>query len=341
MTVSNSLIIFLILCAVLQFAWIKRLRSPWGLRTFADVPNARSSHAAPVPRGGGIVFPIAIAVGLILSSAIEPIVPKGTFATVSGFILLAAVSFLDDVYSLDAKTRLFFHLFSSALVVSPLFYISFFTGPAIGLLFFLILYGATAINFFNFADGINGYVGLMGLFLSFTMITSVAPNLFAGVGLMGAVAVFLYFNLVRGQVFMGDVGSTSLGLCALLIAKTLLFYQGQSPEGLNFEVFAKIILLNMSIWWVVWVDCGSMVVAKIMNRFPVSKAHREHIYQRLSRKFGSHRLSSSVLMTSQLSGYVLFEFLVNSKNYFILFCIFFGLILFATANNFRALKTAA
>src|SRR5438105_15162321 len=70
-----------------------------------DHPNERSSHAAPTPRGGGIALLVAILVAwlaLIGAGAAAPLLVVVLF----GAVLLAAISWIDDLRGLPPAMRL-------------------------------------------------------------------------------------------------------------------------------------------------------------------------------------------------------------------------------------------
>ena len=80
-------------------------------------------------------------------------------------------------------------------------------------------------NAFNIADGLDGLAS--GLFLicmvAFLAITAHQLDQFLGVYvaiLVGSVAAFLYFNIFKARIWLGDVGSLSLG--AMLAVTGLL-----------------------------------------------------------------------------------------------------------------------
>ena len=88
----------------------------WSLKKqLLDIPNERSSHAAPTPRGGGVVI---VAVSLISYLAYclyggHPIL----WGYVAGAALISLISWLDDVYSISFVWRFLVHSVAAGLVI--------------------------------------------------------------------------------------------------------------------------------------------------------------------------------------------------------------------------------
>src|SRR5688572_22010374 len=88
----------------------------WSLRrNLLDVPNERSSHSVPTPRGGGLVIAIASLLGYaIIASLFDIPFSWGYFA---GAIVIAGISWLDDLYSLPFWSRLIVHIGASFILI--------------------------------------------------------------------------------------------------------------------------------------------------------------------------------------------------------------------------------
>ena len=121
--------------------WLIKRKADWGL----DHPNARSLHAVPVPRTGGLgLLSGVIAAWLCFSAAIPPIIWAGT-------VVLMVISLLDDIRHVPVRYRLLIH----TLVASA--FSAVFLLPAHG---WLIALGAMAAviwmcNLYNFMDGLS------------------------------------------------------------------------------------------------------------------------------------------------------------------------------------------
>ncbi len=259
-----------------------------------DKPNERSSHSTIVLRGGGIIFPLLMLVWCGLQGA------HGDWGVVMdylpfliGLVIIAGVSFWDDVHSLPDSVRLVAQFLAMALLFWNLG-IMHWDMWWIVLIALVVFVGAT--NIINFMDGINGitagysFAVLLPLFLlnnkggePFIL------NSLLAVAILG-VLVFSYFNFrPRGKAkcFAGDVGSIS-------IAFIMLFAIG------------KLILKTNDLTWLVFllvygVDGVLTICHRIMLHEHLGEAHRKHAYQLMANELGmSHVVVSCIYMGLQL-----------------------------------------
>ena len=197
-----------------------------------DRPNERSSHAGPVPRGGGIAVVgvlIAAWLALWLSDACQGCGAL-FWVALAGALGLAAISWLDDLRGgLSALLRLLAQVAAVGAGIASL------PGDALvfqGALPALVDHALAAaawlwfVNLFNFMDGIDGISGAegasLGLGTFLLVLLGVAP---AGLGPLGLALAgvslgFLLWNWNPAKIFLGDVGSVPLGYLAgwLLLA---------------------------------------------------------------------------------------------------------------------------
>jgi UDP-N-acetylmuramyl pentapeptide phosphotransferase/UDP-N-acetylglucosamine-1-phosphate transferase len=256
-----------------------------------DKPNARSSHTIPTVRGGGIAIILAM-LGAITFEITTSQGREGPLLTIAlAILVLAVVSFIDDLRSLRALLRFSMHGAAalSILVIvgtpdmnsiggSPTLLTT--IGTVIG---FLWIAGYT--NAFNFMDGINGIAGGQALVtgLATAALALVAgldpahPAVWLSAATAGAAAGFLPFNFPRARMFMGDVSSAPLGflLAALgwwLVCDTAWWML--IPVGL---LHANFVL-----------DTGITLARRLLRGERWYEPHREHFYQRLVRAGRSH-----------------------------------------------------
>jgi UDP-N-acetylmuramyl pentapeptide phosphotransferase/UDP-N-acetylglucosamine-1-phosphate transferase len=205
-------------------------------RLVLDLPNERSLHPRPVPRGGGLGILAGVLGGWALCQ------DAVAWEVVALALLLAGVSYADDLRSLPARWRLAAHL-SAAGLLCLLFAASF---PSPLWLPFAWLAVAWMTNLYNFMDGADGLAGGMAVF-GFGAYAAAAgwagaPG-FAAVNLVVAAAAagFLVFNFPPARVFMGDVGSIPLGFLAA--AHGLAGWaQGLWPIWFPAAIFAPFVL---------------------------------------------------------------------------------------------------
>jgi UDP-GlcNAc:undecaprenyl-phosphate/decaprenyl-phosphate GlcNAc-1-phosphate transferase len=239
-----------------------------------DEPNHRSSHSAPIPRGGGIAVVVAVAVAVVVAD--------GTSEPVTGALVgagvLGATGLLDDRFGLPAVPRLLVQLVTpivvALLVVDR-------TGWSLAVAVAAAAVAVPAyVNAFNFMDGINGISGtqaaIAGVFLAAVAHSRDLPNLeIAGLAVCGAALGFLPFNAIRPKIFLGDVGSYFLGFWLAALALLLV------DDGAPVVVVAAPFLLYLA-------DTSTVLVRRARRGERLMDAHREHAYQRLTQAGWSH-----------------------------------------------------
>ncbi len=250
-------------------------------RQILDLPNQRSSHETPTPKGAGLVVIPVICLTWSganlwyeLGSAMEVMI------VVLAALMIGAVSWIDDLKGLSAKKRLLVHL------VCVLVTIGFMEGGIVtvsnlALFALTVLLWVWFINLFNFMDGIDGLSGVNGL----TVAAGMAVVLVSDNGSMTLIAYamvvagcslgFLVWNWSPAKIFLGDVGSAPMGF---LIA--WLMYE-LAMEG---YVTAAVLLPGYYL-----ADASLTLLKRVWRREDVTKAHRQHSYQCAIKRGLSHR----------------------------------------------------
>ena len=255
-----------ILLAILFSAISSAVISKYSFRIAAvDVPNERSSHSLPTPRGGGIGIWIAlIIVGIFVTGDIY----FSAIISIAGLLGL-----LEDRFTLSSKIRLV-----SQFVISSFVALLFLGPPSSPLmlslfLFWLIFITATT-NFYNFMDGINGIAGLTGLvgfgllaFFSYYILNARDVFLMSTALAAGCIG-FLPFNFPRARVFMGDVGSILLGFVFASFVVRL---------STSIEVFLCLIMFLSTFY----ADSVITIYYRWRRGENLMQAHRSHLYQYL------------------------------------------------------------
>jgi Fuc2NAc and GlcNAc transferase len=275
-----------LLLALLLTGLVRKLALAHGV---LDVPNERSSHNTPTPRGGGIAIVFAT-VAAAVALAWHGVLDINLFlALTGGGILVALVGFLDDRRQLSARVRLAAHLTAAvwALVcmggLPPLRFadqvVSFgWEGYVIGALGI-----AWTLNLFNFMDGIDGIAASEAAFVAWggallALMTGVSVAVPAMACVFGAVCCgFLLWNWPPAKIFMGDVGSGFMGYVIVVLA---LGAARESPVAL---------LVWLILGGVFFCDATVTLVLRLAKGERVYEAHRTHAYQRLARRWRSHR----------------------------------------------------
>ena len=227
----------------------------------SSLPSERSLHNNPIPRGGGLGIAASLVFGLIFVG--QPI------NVIFSITMVWAISAWDDWQSTQPWARLALHGLASALVV--------FSGEQLPLLTAIVWLIALmwSINLFNFMDGadgiaaataVSGGMGLAALSLASGPFSMVALG---GVVVAGAAAGFLFFNLPPARIFMGDGGSTVLGLALALLA-----FQGVTNQHWSASV-------PLALFVPFWADATYTLLRRTaIGRNPLTP-HRDHLYQRL------------------------------------------------------------
>ena len=265
-----------------------------------DKPNERSSHSTIVLRGGGIIFPISMLVWMALQMVQgEWLTVQGYLPFLIGLLLVAGISFVDDIHSLPDSLRMLVQIASILLM--------FWSIGVFGLdqtwwmivltvviaLFFCV--GAT--NIINFMDGINGITAAYALAMlvpmllldvpSFTyQVSSVAGFIepsYLIVAIIG-VLVFSIFNFRpkgKAKCFAGDVGSIG-------IAFIILFALG------------KLMLATQDVTWIVFflvygIDGSMTIFHRIMLHENLGQAHRKHAFQLMANELKMSHVTVSLL----------------------------------------------
>jgi len=253
-----------------------------------DTPNHRSAHTIPTPRGGGLAIAVSFLLGISALLYLKQIsVSQWTAFFGSGF-LVSAIGFLDDKYSLSPLTRLVTQVLAAIWGIYwlggfPGFSVFGFTVENIVLLSLVgILSLVWLTNLYNFMDGINGIATIQAITVGFGMtLLGYLGDLGGSIDLLPALAGFascgfLYWNFPKAKIFMGDVGSSFLGLTLGLIAVNQAH---KNPDLL----FGFLILMA-----VFFTDATWTLFRRLLGRQKVYQAHASHAYQRAARKCQSH-----------------------------------------------------
>jgi UDP-N-acetylmuramyl pentapeptide phosphotransferase/UDP-N-acetylglucosamine-1-phosphate transferase len=252
-----------------------------------DYPNARSLHSRPVPRGGGVA--ILVGIYLIGIFALYDVAEMRLIAIAFATLLLAAIAFIDDRTGLSPVIRIAVHLgVAIGLVASGLwleeielpgmrFDIGGWLGAVVTAAFVVWL-----INLYNFMDGIDGLAAGMAVF-GFGALAAMGwlegqPGFFLLSTIIAAAAAgFLIFNFPPARIFMGDVGSSSLGLLAAAVSVW------GAVENI-FPLWSAILVFSPFI-----TDATVTLLRRLVRGEKIWEAHRSHYYQRLVRLGLGHR----------------------------------------------------
>ncbi len=282
-------LVFFISAVLLSFVLTAALRRYAVASSLLDVPNARSSHMTPTPRGGGVAIVLTFLLGLPLLVWADAMAWREMLGLGGAGALVALVGFLDDHGHIAARWRLLVHFAAACWALAwmgglpplPVFGVMVGAGWIAQVL--AALYLVWLLNLYNFMDGIDGLAGVeaitvcAGAALLYVLGAPGVAAWGAPLLLLAVVAGFLCWNFPPARIFMGDAGSGFLGL--------LLGLLSIQAAWVNHAFFwAWLILLGVFI-----VDATLTLLRRIVRRQKPYEAHRSHAYQYASRKYGAHR----------------------------------------------------
>ncbi|RON22925.1 glycosyl transferase [Pseudomonas brassicacearum] len=296
------MIFALLLVGVFVASWLMTfyLRRYALRNSLVDVPNARSSHSIPTPRGGGVSIVVSF-LGALCVCALTGVISWGVFAGLFGAgAVVALIGFADDHGHIAARWRLLGHFTAAAWFLfcvgglAPLNLFGFIIdlgwwGSALAAIYLVWL-----LNLYNFMDGIDGIAGaeaicvcLGGAFLYW--LGGFTNELWVPLLLASACAGFLIWNFPPAKIFMGDAGSGFLGL---ILGGLALQAAWVAPQLL----WSWLILAGVFI-----VDATYTMLHRLIRGERVYEAHRSHAYQYASRHHLSHmKITLAVILINVL-----------------------------------------
>ncbi len=255
----------------LSFILVGIVRKYASALSLVDVPNERSSHAIPTPRGGGAG---AVVCALVLLVTLPTRGNAPLMIALGGVVIAGIIGWIDDRGHAPVRVRLAAHLVAAALVLPLAIGSSTHHHPIVfaALAVMWIVLTVSAINVVNFMDGIDGLIALQLLVLSFHFGVLSSPasgeRLFATI-LGGSALGFLVWNWPPARIFLGDAGSGALGVLGI-IGAALLGRAGNPLLGILLPLYPLCL------------DSLLTIVRRRRRGEDVTSAHRSHLYQRLA-----------------------------------------------------------
>lgn len=246
-----------------------------------DVPNARSSHTTPTPRGGGLAIVGTLLIGTFLGGMLGAVPFFLLIPLIVGGIALAVAGWIDDRRGLSVRVRLVVQVCAACIAVLALAPIREFSWN--------LLESALAclavvwfINLYNFMDGSDGLAATEACVVS----TAAAflmwwahphwPAFTPALLLAGAAGGFLWWNWSPARIFMGDVGSGVLGFWFATLALI-----PEDAGGLPLGVWAILLAIFVT-------DATVTLLRRFLHGEVWYAAHRSHAYQRAIQYGYSH-----------------------------------------------------
>lgn len=264
----------------------------WALRKkLFDIPNQRSSHKRPTVRGGGLMIVLVnLSFYFLYNFFYAQNFSWLSLSYLTGAILIALISWLDDLYSISIIWRFSVHALAAILIISAfsqqiefgnsIFLTSLFTAYRAKSFYYIICFFwiVWMTNAYNFMDGIDGIAALQaitagcGWLLIGKLLDAPATAIYGGV-LASACLGFIIHNWQPAKIFMGDVGSAFLGFT--FAALPFLAFENVK---VNFE---KLYLTAIILVWLFLFDTIFTFGRRLIKGEKVWQAHRSHIYQEL------------------------------------------------------------
>jgi UDP-N-acetylmuramyl pentapeptide phosphotransferase/UDP-N-acetylglucosamine-1-phosphate transferase len=300
MSESTPLIVFAAviapLAAAASYVGVKGIRRWAAARLILDHPNARSSHLLPTPRGGGLAIVAITSFGAVVTQVVTQAWPWPMFALFwASAVMVAIVSWFDDVKSLPHGLRLAVHLAAASVmvVVSPAWHevwvplAGVVHPPALLQSIACILWITGLTNAYNFMDGVDGMAGaqavvagagwlLLGSFVADPMAMA------CGSLILGSALGFLIHNWQPARIFMGDVGATFIGF---VLASLTVVEMPRIP---------RIAVSSVLLVWPFIADTAFTFFRRLRAGETVLQSHRSHVYQRLNSTGLSHARVSTI-----------------------------------------------
>lgn len=291
---------FLFLLFGLSWACVGMYRWYAVSKGLLDVPSARSSHIAPTPRGGGVVFFIGWGLLIVVLYFLH-IVSQKYLLFFSPALLIGFVGFWDDHKDLSTGFRFIVQCFAAGMSLFILGEGGYLIQPWLSIplpLCFLAIIVAMVwmVNLFNFMDGSDGIAAVEGIFV-FTVGGYLLFKYHAyematlAWGLSALVAGFLTWNWPIARIFMGDSGSYFLGFMVALYAI------------ISYKLFHFPIMIWVILTALFWFDATITLVRRLLAGEEWRKPHKSHAYQRLIQGGWSHQsvLIGTIVVNAVLS----------------------------------------
>ncbi len=266
------LIIFAISCGITIFLY-KHKSTVCRL----DIPNHRSAHTSPTPRGGGIAVVGSFFIGISLLLWKQQLSLDLFISIIIATIIVAITGLIDDYFNCSAIKRLIWHCVAASILSYQLY------SYTLILNIFSIIYLVWLLNIFNFMDGIDSLTAMETITIC---INSMILYNITGINthqlyllpltLSASVCGFVIFNLPPARIFMGDIGSGFLGILIGL-----------------FSLLAAKYSINLFFGWITLTavfitDTSITLLRRWLNKEDIFTSHNQHAYQHAARYYKKH-----------------------------------------------------
>lgn len=291
-----------------------------------DIPNERSVHKKPTPLLGGIAIFLSFLFGFILFGNQNPLMISILIAS----FLILLLGIFDDIKPIKARYKFVIHILVALIVVFygglKLTHVDIFSlslnfkwmSPYITI---LIIVGI--INAVNLIDGLDGLcAGISSIYFLTIGVIALILNKFNGLDIilsfimLGATLGFLVFNYPPAKIFMGDTGSTFLGLMISVIM--LLGFKTVTLTSL----LIPLVLLILPI-----TDTLFAIIRRALNKKTIGQADKEHIHHQLLKHLSTRKTILVIYVVDLIFSVVSIFYAIGKKKGMIIFYILLMFIL--------------
>ena len=291
-----------------------------------DIPNERRVHKKPTPLLGGIAIFLSFLFGFILFGNQNPLMISILIAS----FLILLLGIFDDIKPIKARYKFVIHILVALIVVFygglKLTHVDIFSlslnfkwmSPYITI---LIIVGI--INAVNLIDGLDGLcAGISSIYFLTIGVIALILNKFNGLDIilsfimLGATLGFLVFNYPPAKIFMGDTGSTFLGLMISVIM--LLGFKTVTLTSL----LIPLVLLILPI-----TDTLFAIIRRALNKKPIGQADKEHIHHQLLKHLSTRKTILVIYVVDLIFSVVSIFYAIGKKKEMIIFYILLMFIL--------------
>jgi Fuc2NAc and GlcNAc transferase len=270
-------------------------------KSILDIPNSRSSHVVPTPRGGGVAFVVCFLMWCLYFGYLGSISLWDFVGFFGAGFCIALLGFMDDHIQLTPKLRLLGHFFVGGFALyclggmeSVALFGWILPIPTLLMNIIALFYLVWFLNLYNFMDGIDGLAAVEAITICLSGVLIYALQGYEALMILpllltAVVAGFLCWNLPTARIFMGDAGSGFLGL-------VLGMFTIQAANNGNNFFWSWLILSGVFI-----VDATITLFRRGFSGCTVYQAHRSHGYQHATDLFKCHfHVTLSVLAINVL-----------------------------------------
>ena len=301
-------IIYFIIPLAFSIVLTKPLIAFLNKNRMVDLPSQRKNHINPIPRGGGITIISIILLCCITMLNLQYPSNHHFIYLIIAILICATISLLDDILTISILLRICFQALAIYFAINFLpeynSNLLLHSIPLIVEKFLVALALLGFINIYNFMDGIDGLAASQTIYIAIIVLifTIIDPQINISVSylcmsIIGACSGFLIYNWHPAKIFMGDVGSVTLGLICGWLLLNLAIHR---------YIAAAIIIPGYYL-----ADGITTIIKRLVQKKKIWQAHSEHYYQLAVRKGKSHSQVTKKIIYCNLILGILSLFSIN------------------------------